>query len=48
VKGNVIFGAGKDQWAFTLNTFAKLYNKKEQQAQLFKKRMWGNNYYNEE
>jgi len=27
-KGNVVFGAGKDQWAFTLNTFATLYGKK--------------------
>jgi elongation factor 2 len=25
--GNVAFGAGKDQWAFTLRTFARLYSK---------------------
>ena len=27
-KGNIAFGAGKDQWAFTLRTFAKIYSKK--------------------
>lgn len=27
VKGNIAFGAGKDQWAFTLRTFAKIYSK---------------------
>lgn len=27
VKGNVIFGAGKDQWAFNLETIARLYGK---------------------
>lgn len=27
-KGNVAFGAGKDQWAFTLKTFAKIYGVK--------------------
>ena len=26
-KGNVIFGAGKDQWAFSLSTIAQRYNK---------------------
>jgi elongation factor 2 len=26
--GNVAFGAGKDQWAFTLRTFAKIFSKK--------------------
>jgi translation elongation factor EF-G len=25
--GNVAFGAGKDQWAFTLRTFARIYSK---------------------
>lgn len=25
--GNVIFGAGKDQWSFTLRTFARHYEK---------------------
>ena len=25
--GNVAFGAGKDQWAFTLRTFARMYSK---------------------
>lgn len=27
-KGNVVFGAGKDQWAFSLSTFAHIYGKK--------------------
>lgn len=27
-KGNIAFGAGKDQWAFTLTTFAKIFSKK--------------------
>lgn len=27
IKGNVAFGAGKDQWAFTLRTFARIYSK---------------------
>jgi len=27
MKGNVVFGAGKDQWAFSLSTFAQKYNK---------------------
>lgn len=26
--GNVVFGAGKDQWAFSLTTFARIYEKK--------------------
>jgi elongation factor 2 len=26
--GNVAFGSGKDQWAFTLTKFARLYSKK--------------------
>lgn len=26
--GNVAFGAGKDQWGFTLTTFARIYSKK--------------------
>ena len=25
--GNVAFGAGKDQWVFTLRTFARMYSK---------------------
>lgn len=26
--GNVAFGSGKDQWAFTLTFFSKFYSKK--------------------
>jgi elongation factor 2 len=44
-KGNVIFGAGKDQWAFTLSTFAQLYNKKAEHRTLFMNKVWGDNYF---
>ncbi len=47
MRGNVVFGAGKDQWAFSLSTFAQLYNKQEA-AQTFIGRIWGENYYDEE
>jgi len=45
-QGNVAFGSGKDQWAFTLNKFARLYSKKfgisfEKMMEKF----WGDNYY---
>jgi translation elongation factor EF-G len=46
--GNVVFGAGKEQWAFTLATFAKLYGKKDESAKLFMKKAWGDNFYDEE
>ncbi len=46
-KGNVVFGAGKDQWAFTLSTFAKIYNKKDESANTFMKKTWGDNFYDE-
>jgi elongation factor 2 len=44
--GNVAFGSGKDQWAFTLNKFARLYSKKfgisfEKMMEKF----WGDNYF---
>jgi elongation factor 2 len=48
MKGNVVFGAGKDQWAFSLSTFAKIYNKKDEAAKTFMKKAWGDNYYDEE
>jgi elongation factor 2 len=47
-KGNVVFGAGKDQWAFSLSTFAQLYGKKDEAAKTFVRKMWGDNFYNEE
>lgn len=31
--GNVAFGSGKDQWAFTLNKFARIYSKRFNIAQ---------------
>lgn len=47
--GNVAFGAGKDQWAFTLTTFAKIYSKKYgiSQEKMMKK-LWGDNYFDTE
>lgn len=47
-KGNVVFGAGKDQWAFSLATFAQLYDKKDESAKSFMRRAWGDNFYDEE
>lgn len=44
--GNVAFGAGKDQWAFTLRTFAKIYSKKTGiSVEKMMKKLWGDNYY---
>lgn len=45
-KGNVAFGSGKDQYAFTLTKFARLYSKKfgiSQDKMMVK--LWGDNYY---
>jgi elongation factor 2 len=44
--GNVAFGSGKDQWAFTLAKFARLYSKKFgiSQEKMMEK-FWGDNYY---
>lgn len=47
-KGNVVFGAGKDQWAFSLSTFAQIYGKKEEGAKTFMRKMWGDNFYDDE
>lgn len=47
--GNVAFGAGKDQWAFTLRTFAKIFAKKYGTSeQKMMNRLWGDNYYDPE
>ncbi len=44
--GNVAFGAGKDQWAFTLATFAKIYSKKcGVSEEKMMKKLWGDNYF---
>jgi len=46
-EGNVCFGSGKDQWAFTLTKFARLYAKKfNTDMEKLRKRFWGDNYYN--
>ena len=47
--GNVAFGAGKDQWAFTLRTFARIYSKifKIKEETLMEK-LWGDNFYDPE
>ena len=47
-KGNVVFGAGKDQWAFSLATIARLYEKNYGVAKVFMKKLWGDNFYDEE
>jgi elongation factor 2 len=47
--GNVAFGAGKDQWAFTLKTFARMYSKKFKipEEKMITK-LWGDNFYDSE
>lgn len=49
ILGNIAFGAGKDQWAFTLTTFAKIFSKKYgiPQEKMIKK-LWGDNYFDPE
>lgn len=45
-KGNVAFGSGKDQYAFTLTKFARLYSKKfgiSQDKMMIK--LWGDNFF---
>lgn len=44
--GNVAFGSGKDQYAFTLSKFARLYSKKFgiSQEKMMEK-FWGDNYF---
>lgn len=44
--GNVAFGAGKDQWAFTLRTFARMYSKmlNINEENLMQK-LWGDYYF---
>jgi len=44
--GNVAFGSGKDQWAFTLAKFSRLYSKKFGIAfDKMMKKLWGDNYF---
>lgn len=47
--GNVAFGAGKDQWAFTLKTFARIYSKKcGISEEKMMQKLWGDNYFDQE
>jgi len=47
--GNVVFGAGKDQWAFSLKTFARMYEKKfKVNQETLMKKLWENNYFDPE
>ena len=46
VKGNVAFGCGKDCWAFTLQTFAKMYASKFKcDIKRLQYRLWGDNFF---
>jgi elongation factor 2 len=45
-KGNAAFGSGKECWAFTIRTFAKIYAKKfNQDVTKMMLKLWGDNYY---
>lgn len=48
-KGNVAFGSGMNKWAFTLPTFARIYEKRFPGIDLnkLKERLWGENYFDE-
>ena len=44
--GNVAFGSGKDQWAFTLAKFSRLYSNKFGIAiEKMMQKLWGDNFY---
>ena len=44
--GNVAFGSGKDQWAFTLTRFARIYAKKFGISyDKMMKKLWGDNFF---
>ncbi len=47
--GNVVFGAGRDKWAFWLSTFAKIYAKKfgVDEGKMMRN-LWGDAYYDPE
>lgn len=44
----MIFGAGKDQWAFSLATIAHRYGKYDEAAKSFMKKLWGDHFYDEQ
>jgi elongation factor 2 len=49
-KGQVCFGSGKDQWGFSLITFARLYAKRFniKDINAFAKKLWGDHYWDPE
>jgi len=47
--GNVAFGSGKDQWAFTLLKFARIFSKKLNiPVEKMMEKLWGDNFYDPE
>jgi elongation factor 2 len=45
-KGNVAFGSGKDQYAFTLTRFSRIYAEKfKTDPAKMMERLWGDNYF---
>jgi elongation factor 2 len=48
-KGNVAFGSGMNKWAFTLQTFARFYEKKFPKVNInkIKEKLWGENYFDD-
>lgn len=45
--GSAAFGSGKDQWAFTLTRFARIYEKKfNLEYKKLMPKFWGDNYFN--
>jgi len=49
-KGNVAFGSGMNKWAFTLQTFARFYEKRFPKIEInkIKEKLWGENYFNDD
>ena len=48
-KGSVAFGSGKEQWAFTLTRFARIYSKKfNTDFDKMMLKLWGDNFYDAE
>lgn len=44
--GNVAFGSGKEQWAFTLSKFARIYSKKfNTDFGKMMQKLWGDNFF---
>lgn len=48
-RGNVAFGSGKEQWAFTLTKFARIYSKKfNSDFDKMMDKLWGDNFFDAE